>query len=662
MPPLGSDSRPTTQPTTAVYPAVTDEQIGLAITRGVDFLLSNIEHSQLKPLEGEGGAVDHAGLNALCIDALLEAERATRDPRLKLSEPMMKALLVRLKQEELKEKDGEAAPLVFAHSLRAAALAVNNRLEDHDTLEADVAWLVRAQHEGAYTFDDQFPGQVRPENPNEKHPVIWHGTMGMPTQSARSFTTPTSLDSYKFGVYQSFVPLRPYLGASYHPIINIPDFTTYTVVRESRGPGFARLPDEFVPRRPVVRANPTSGPTTRTAVQPSQYRAPDSYPWDATDSELGLLGVWAGAEAGIDVPESYWQSVQKHWLQKEFETGTWSYDDHAADASIGPTFAGTWALCVTDDWLRGSQKASALGFPPYNAGLVQAIKWMQADDHSVTIKDEQTNFVGYNLFLLARLGQACGWKFFGTHDWYRELASRVVPLQWPTGAFGRTFDGYDAVVQTAYTVIFLATGRHPIFMEKLQFPGAWCNRPRDVSSLTRFASHELERSLNWEVVPWDHDYTDWLDSRLLFIASHEAPSLGQPDFDKLRGFVNAGGVIFTQADHNSARFNEFIEQKLVPGTFLGLQMQDIPGDDPIYSALYKLDSKNLKLRGVKNGSRWALIHSPVDLAHHWQARDLDRASFELAVNLFIYANGRSEPRNRLAAGARFQPTSRPANN
>ena len=49
-------------------------------------------------------------------------------------------------------------------------------------------------------------------------------------------------------------------------------------------------------------------------------------------------------------------------------------------------------------------------------------------------------------------------------------------------------------------------------------------------------------------------------------------------------------------------------------------MQDIPGDDPIYSALYKLDSKNLKLRGVKNGSRWVLIHSPVDLAHHWQAR------------------------------------------
>ena len=117
-PPSGSNSRPTTQPMTAVYPAVTDEQIGLAITRGVDFLLSNIERSQLKPLEGEGGAIDRAGLNALCVNALLEAERATRDPRLKLSEPMMKALFVRLKQEELKEKDGEVAPLVFAHSLR----------------------------------------------------------------------------------------------------------------------------------------------------------------------------------------------------------------------------------------------------------------------------------------------------------------------------------------------------------------------------------------------------------------------------------------------------------------------------------------------------------------------------------------------------------------
>ena len=103
---------------------------------------------------------------------------------------------------------------------------------------------------------------------------------------------------------------------------------------------------------------------------------------------------------------------------------------------------------------------------------------MQADDHSVTIKDEQTNFVGYNLFLLARLGQACGWKFFGSHDWYRELAASVIPSQWPTGAFRRTFDGYDAVVQTAYTVIFLATGRHPIFMEKLQFPALVQSAPR----------------------------------------------------------------------------------------------------------------------------------------------------------------------------------------
>ena len=664
---------PATQTLVAPLPQVTDEQVGVAITRGVDFLLSNFDHSQLKPIDGEGGAIDHAGLNALCVDALLEAQLATHDPRLKPNEPLMKAVLDHLKHEPLQETDGQAAPLTYAHAMRAVALGVNNRPEDHSVLVADVEWLLRANRDGAYTFDDHFPPPVQPASTQEPLGIIVHGTMGMssggspPISAAGGFSRkPVNL---KTPIERSLAPTPlPNLNPSPPPnlrpsplpplgpsgiLMRPPPLTGDRCIPGNRG-GFLHPRSTTEPFRPALIPPNTEGvgPSTvgygNTPVTPSTVSV-DPYPWDAMDSELGLLGVWAGAEAGIDVPSSYWTTVQNHWLRKEIDQGTWSYNDQLWAPSIGPTFAGTWALSVTHDWMGAGQRPEELGREPYPAGLKQALKWMATGDNSVIIKDDQTNFVGYNLFILARLGQASGYKFFGSHDWYRELAARVIPTQWPNGAFGRSLDGYDAVVQTAYTLIFLSSGRHPIFMEKLQFDGSWANRPRDVSSVTRFASRELERSMNWEVVPLSRDYTDWLDSRVLYIASHEAPVFGPGDIDKLRGFVGAGGLLFTHADNGSAKFDDFVEHTLAPALFPGHAMQDIPADDPIYSVQYKMRSSPPKLRGINDGSRWVLVHSSVDLAHHWQARDekQSRSSFELAVNLFVYANGSAEPKNRL---------------
>jgi hypothetical protein len=54
------------------------------------------------------------------------------------------------------------------------------------------------------------------------------------------------------------------------------------------------------------------------------------------------------------------------------------------------------------------------------------------------------------------------------------------------------------------------------------------------------------------------------------------------------------------------------------------------------------------LKYVSNGSRILMIHSPQDLSTAWQVRDLTkRANFELGINLFVYASGKAELRNRL---------------
>ena len=79
-------------------------------------------------------------------------------------------------------------------------------------------------------------------------------------------------------------------------------------------------------------------------------------------------------------------------------------------------------------------------------------------------------------------------------------------------------------------------------------PGYWANRPRNVANLTRFASRQLEARLNWQVVSLDVESSDWLDAPVLYIASHQAPGLTDAEYEKLRQYVEAGGIIFTHAD------------------------------------------------------------------------------------------------------------------
>ena len=79
----------------------------------------------------------------------------------------------------------------------------------------------------------------------------------------------------------------------------------------------------------------------------------------------------------------------------------------------------------------------------------------------------------------------------------------------------------------------------------------------------------MERPFNWQVVDLDREWHDWLDCPVLYIASHVPPTLTPAEYDKLRLYAEAGGVIFTHADAGSANFH-------VLG-YRGPRAQGIPG-------------------------------------------------------------------------------------
>ena len=155
--------------------------------------------------------------------------------------------------------------------------------------------------------------------------------------------------------------------------------------------------------------------------------------------------------------------------------------------------------------------------------------------------------------------------------------------------------------------------------------------------------------MNWQVVSADRPWQDWFDSPVLFIASHEPPHFTESQYANLRGFAEAGGLIFTQADAGSAAFNKWVPE-LVSKVCPNAELAALPPTHLLYSTNYRITAPP-QLQGAGNGSRLMVVHSPTDLSIAWQRRDdkLQSDRFRLGVNVFVYASGKTDFRNRVAS-------------
>src|SRR6185312_6801349 len=121
------------------------------------------------------------------------------------------------------------------------------------------------------------------------------------------------------------------------------------------------------------------------------------------------------------------------------------------------------------------------------------------------------------------------------------------------------------------------------------------------------------------------------------------------DCQKIRSFVENGGLLFTQADGDSPEFNKFAES-LAGRLFPNYKMEDLPANHPVFSTMFRMAALP-GLRAVSNGSRLLMLHSTTDLARYWELRDFKSrpTMFEWGTNLFIYAAGKRDLRNRLVS-------------
>src|SRR5205823_6044435 len=123
-------------------------------------------------------------------------------------------------------------------------------------------------------------------------------------------------------------------------------------------------------------------------------------------------------------------------------------------------------------------KGNMVGRDPYSQAMSAGLAWLESEDNAVNIlrdprkPNEGILLRGYNLYGLERVGLASGFKHLGSHDWYLELAGKMLEQQQPDGAWRGDFGleqndpvvQRNAIIETAYTLLFLARGRHPVMM------------------------------------------------------------------------------------------------------------------------------------------------------------------------------------------------------
>ncbi|MCD4699497.1 MAG: DUF4159 domain-containing protein [Phycisphaerae bacterium] len=359
--------------------------------------------------------------------------------------------------------------------------------------------------------------------------------------------------------------------------------------------------------------------------------------YDNSNSQFGVLGVWSGARNGVEVPRKYWEHVEKHWKADQRPDGGWAYRGKTGRSYGSMSAAGLATMFICFDELYRGEFVKCRANTDYKP-VVRGLKWMDENFSAIKNPGRGLSHYYYYLYGVERVGLASGYKYFGKQDWFKLGTANLLQKQGRRGNWG-------GVVDTSFALLFLARGQHPVLFNKLQYPGSWNCRPRDLANFTRWVSRTFERSVNWQIIHLGVPVVEWHDAPILYISGATAPEFTDNDIESLRQFVNQGGVIFSEAAGNKGAFN-IAMQGCYARIFPRYELTRLDRNHPIYDIHFKITQRGLM--GISNGDRLLAIHSPVEVSLGWQmnAHATKKDIFGLGANIYFYVTDKGSLRNR----------------
>jgi Domain of unknown function (DUF4159)/Prenyltransferase and squalene oxidase repeat len=394
-------------------------------------------------------------------------------------------------------------------------------------------------------------------------------------------------------------------------------------------------------------------------------------PWggDYSNSQYGVLGVWYASMAGLEVNSNYWRLVEQAWQKGQATDGGWGYFFGSQNSYCSMTAAGAATLYITNDYLHSQQELD-LRHVNNNPSLTRAIKWL-GDHFSIdynngrdTPAQQQSNdllnnifggrapvrvigtWIHYMLFGYERVGEASGLTRFGTHKWFDECADFLIQTQNPEGSWNSDPDEY---VGSAYCLLFLSRGRSPVAVQKLEFNGRWDNRTRDAAAISRWLTKETERHTNWQIVPVEASDAELRQAPILYVASDRPLILRQAEKQRLKTYIDQGGILLAVNEGVTKEFADSIVQ-LAHDIYPAYEFQELPSDHPIYGENFPVKGLPTNPRGLSNGVRELMILLPTgDMSWKFQqgAAGISPSSspaFGFVGNLYLYITDKSNPR------------------
>jgi len=363
--------------------------------------------------------------------------------------------------------------------------------------------------------------------------------------------------------------------------------------------------------------------------------------YDNSNGHLAALGVWAGVsrlELRNEALSRYWRKVRRHWLDQQQLDGGWGYRIRPGAMQTrtygSMTAAGLATLLVCFDTLRREDFVRCTVWAE-DKPIAKALAWMTKNYNIRANPGKGIQWRYYWLFALERVALADGRKFIGKNDWFADGTRELLGDQNSNGSWGFG-EGGQLVPQTAFGMLFLARGRRPVLLNKLQYKGKWNCRPHDAANLARHVSFNFEQQVTWQIVGPESGVADLHDAPILYISGAGPCRIPDTQIDKIRTFVHQGGTIVSEAAGNSGAFTLDV-QGLYKRLFPDYALERLDDKHKVYS-LYYSPKDITGLSGVSNGARLLAIHSPRELSLALQlgvGRKANMPAFEMMTNVYL---------------------------
>ena len=425
------------------------------------------------------------------------------------------------------------------------------------------------------------------------------------------------------------------------------------------------------------------------------YRAqPNTKRVDNSLRQYGALALWAGEQRGVQVPLAVWAALEDHLLREQRTDGGWGYTATDAPRS-SMTLAALTILAIAQDWLhsesavRGNREALQRNQDALQRGL----DWV--DQHFDPKSNPSVEKGGvhdhgwwwYHAYCVERVALATGRHRFGSHDWYRAIAARMLELKFQRKGKKLVRNRHPLnAIDRAFALMFLSRGRVPVAINKLILDPQHTNRrPRDAANWTEHLVQTTEEKLNWQCVTLDDPLGKWIQSPLLWLTgqgrilqgskgksgqfqraahAHVAwrercarggfpnrqafltaqAGLPQPPphqlCQKMQAYLHDGGLLVASSDQRDRSFLASVRElgkKIYPEA----SWETLPQDHWIYSLHHKVRGQYPVVEALSPGGRERILLFPnTDVSAALQQRDPHKVQlYQTLTNIYLGASG-----------------------